>query len=63
MPGGGTPLYDAGAATLTLASRNQRCNPHQRQVLVAIVTDGEDNASELTEVDVLGKIRRRKAAG
>lgn len=30
---------------------------------MAVVTDGEDNASELTAVDVLGKVRRRKAAG
>ena len=30
---------------------------------VAIVTDGADNDSEHTAVDVLGKIRRRKAAG
>jgi hypothetical protein len=30
---------------------------------VAIVTDGADNDSEHTAVDVLGKIQRRKAAG
>ena len=62
-PGGGTPLFDAIAATLQLASRNQRADRQRRRVLVAVVTDGEDNDSEHTALDVLGKIRRRKAAG
>jgi hypothetical protein len=62
-PGGGTPLFDAVAATLQMASRNQRSDRHDRHVKVAIVTDGADNDSEHTAVDVLGKIRRRKAAG
>ena len=62
-PGGGTPLFDAVAATLQLASRNQQADRQRRRVLVAVVTDGEDNDSEHTAVDVLGKIRRRKAAG
>ena len=62
-PGGGTPLFDAVAATLSLASRNRRADEDHRRVLVAVVTDGEDNNSRLTALDVLGKIRRRKAAG
>ncbi len=62
-PGGGTPLFDAIGDTLTLASRNLRDGHHRRRVLVAVITDGEDNDSQITALDVLGKIRRRKAAG
>lgn len=63
QPGGGTPLFDAIAATLQLASRNQRADQRHRRVLIAVVTDGEDNDSTLTALDILGKSRRRKAAG
>lgn len=63
QPGGSTPLFDAIAATLQLASRNQRAGRGRGRVLIAIVTDGQDNASTHTALDVLGKVRRRKAAG
>ncbi len=63
QPGSGTPLFDAVAAALQLASRNQHVDRRRSRVLVAIITDGEDNDSEHTALDVLGKVRRRKAAG
>lgn len=37
--------------------------PFEDDLLIAIVTDGDDNDSELTALEVLGKVRRRKAAG
>lgn len=63
QPGAGTPLFDAIASTLQLASRDQRLESRRRRVLIAIITDGEDNDSTTTAVEVLGKVQRRRAAG
>ena len=64
QPGGGTPLYDAISETLTFVSRHQRRNRPARRIVVAVMTDGQENSSRhYTALDVLGKIQRRQAAG
>lgn len=63
QPRGGTPLFDAIAATLHHASHNLRRDRVRRRVLVAVITDGEENDSTHTALSVLGKVQRRRAAG
>lgn len=62
QPGTGTPLWDAIGSTVDLATRHQAAA--QRRVLVAVVTDGEENDSvQYTSRRLYGKLRRRLAAG
>ena len=66
-PGGGTPLHDALGAVIRLATRRAagvRPTLPRPEVLVAVVTDGEENDSvRYGPMDIYGKILRRKAAG
>lgn len=67
-PGGGTPLYDALDATITLATRRARARGRLEgrgiRTVIGVLTDGEENASiGTTALGLAGRVRRRKAAG
>jgi Mg-chelatase subunit ChlD len=67
VPDGGTPLFDALADMIRLATKaaveHDRTRA-RRRILVAVITDGEENDSvRTTALQLAGKLRRRKAAG
>lgn len=65
VPGGATPLLDALGATIGRATRHLHADRDgKRRVVLAVVTDGEENASERYRYrDIAGKLQRRRSAG
>lgn len=63
--GGGTPLYDALDATIGRATRRAAARGGRgAETVIAVLTDGEENASVWTSaLELAGRVRRRKAAG
>lgn len=63
--GGGTPLYDAIGLGLRRVSRHQRSSASGNdapRTIIAVITDGEENSSDLfNAVDILGMVQRRRA--
>lgn len=67
-PRGSTPLYDAvGSALRRVSERRHRDRvvfDHLARPLIAVVTDGMENASTMFgAVDVLGMVQRRRSRG
>lgn len=67
VPGRGTPLLDALGATIGRATRHAHDDVragNRRRTVVAVITDGEENASvQYSYLDIVGKLGRRRAAG
>ncbi len=67
VAGGGTPLLDALGATIGRATRHAHHDikaDTRRHTVLAVVTDGEENASIRCRYrDIAGKLQRRRSAG